>query len=92
MSISRSAEWPLVMMSAARMNIGTATSAAGRMPAIICWTMISGPMGRKKKNPTSVAMSSGTIIGNPRSRRTTMVESIAVAMDFLWSERAAADV
>ena len=44
-SISRLAECPLVMMSAARMNIGTAISAEGRMPASICCTMISGGIG-----------------------------------------------
>ncbi len=41
MSISRSADWPRVMMSAAKMNIGTAISEAGRMPAIICCTIVS---------------------------------------------------
>ena len=40
-SISRSAECPLVMMSAAKMNIGTAISEAGRMPASICCTIVS---------------------------------------------------
>ncbi len=35
-SMRRFADCPRVMMSAARMNIGTAISDAGRMPAIIC--------------------------------------------------------
>ena len=34
--ISLSADWPRVMMSAARINMGTAMSEAGRMPPIIC--------------------------------------------------------
>ncbi len=29
------------MMSAAKMNIGTAISEVGRMPAMICWIMVS---------------------------------------------------
>ena len=29
------------MMSAAKMNIGTAISEAGRIPAMICWIIVS---------------------------------------------------
>ena len=41
MLIRRLADWPRVMMSAARMNMGTAISAVGRMPPIICWIRVS---------------------------------------------------
>jgi len=46
-SSSRSAAWPLVTMSAAKMNIGTAISATGCTPPIICWMMICGSMPPK---------------------------------------------
>ncbi len=82
MSISRSADWPRVMMSAARMNIGTAISEAGRMPAIICWIRVSiwpRPLNIMKK-PITAAVISGIIIGKPSSSSPIMVVTIIVVI------------
>ncbi len=82
MSISRSADWPRVMMSAAKMNIGTAISEAGWMPASICCTIVSScpkPPKRKKK-PMNAPQISGIIIGNPSSSRPIMTEKMVTAM------------
>ena len=70
------------MMSAAKMNIGTAISDAGRMPASICWTMVSiCPIPPNiVKNPMKAPTMSGIIIGKPRSRRTIIAMKIVAAM------------
>ncbi len=63
-SRSRSAAWPRVMISAARMNIGTAMSAAGLTPPIICWTSVSGSApGNHTSATMSAAAMSGTFMG-----------------------------
>jgi hypothetical protein len=74
-SISRLADWPRVMMSAAKMNIGTAISEAGRMPAIICCTMVSScpkPPNIQIEADEGAAIS-GIIIGKPSSSSTIMM-------------------
>ena len=76
-STSRPADCPRVMMSAAKMNIGTAISEAGRMPAMSCWTSVSiCPKPPKSvTNPTLAAAISGIIMGNPSSSRTIIREN-----------------
>src|SRR5690554_2987819 len=82
MLISRSADWPRVMISAARINMGTAINDAGRMPPIICWTNV--PIWPKPSNiitkPNTAAVISGIIIGKPRSSSPIMIIIIIVAM------------
>ena len=78
-SISRFADWPRVMISAAKMNIGTAIRLAGRMPARICWTIVSSwpKPPNSARNPISAPVSSGIIIGKPISKRAIIVPNMA---------------
>src|SRR5690554_6542642 len=82
MLIRRSADCPRVMMSAARMNMGTAISDAGRMPPIICWMNVC--IWPKPSNiitkPTTAAVVRGIIIGKPISSSPIMIIIIIVAM------------
>ena len=82
MSISRPADWPRVMMSAAKMNIGTAISEAGRMPATICCTPVSScPKSPKiSRKPVRLPASSGIIIGKPSSSSTIITENTVRAI------------
>ena len=82
MSMRRPADWPRVMMSAAKMNIGTAISEAGRMPASICWTMVSVWPSPPNivTNPTKAPTMSGIIIGKPSSSSTIMIEKMVGAI------------
>ena len=82
MSINREAEWPRVMMSAAKMNIGTAISDAGRIPASICCTIVSSCPNppNSVKNPTNAAAINGIIIGNPARSSATMSRKMDSAM------------
>src|SRR5690625_3822848 len=72
-SSSRSAVRPLMMMSAARMNMGTATSTLCSTPPIICCTKSPGGSMLYLENIRIMAPAiSGTIMGNPSSSKTTM--------------------
>ena len=69
------------MMVAIKRNIGTAISADGSMPPIICWIMISGFMPEKNtKKPSIDAPISGISIGKPSSSMTSMSETIESAI------------
>src|SRR6056297_1701789 len=67
------------MMSAAKMNMGTATSTLCSTPPIICWTRIAGS---KFENPASsrnnAPTSSGTSIGKPINS-STIIKSAAMS-------------
>src|SRR5690625_30435 len=72
-SSRRSAVRPLMMMSAARMNMGTATSTLCSTPPIICCTKSPGGSMLYLENIRMMAPAiSGTIMGNPSSSKTTM--------------------
>ncbi len=82
MSISLDADCPRVMMSAAKMNIGTAISDAGRIPARICCTIVSAwdSPPNMARNPTDAPTISGIIIGKPSKSSTIIVSMMVAAM------------